>query len=258
MSKALKRLGTTLLIIGIALVIGMFFVKFPVATQVPYQVQAPYEAQVPYQVEVPYNDTVTQSQILDHRETYQIQTGHYAYSKFDLEAGVDNSVSVYITNPSQFSSASLLGFPTSSLSRQVAVQSGILSYQIPSAGTYYVIINPYVSDVNVASYKSELQWQEQVTKYRNETQYKTETQYRNETHYKTENIYTSNTLGINIGIALLVFGSIVTGLSFFNLKPITLNPKKLNTVTCAYCGSTYKKKIERCPHCGARKNTYFS
>ena len=76
----------------------------------------------------------------------------------------DNTVSVYITNPSQFSSASLLGFPTSSFSRKTMTPSGTLSYQIPSAGTYYVIIHPSVSDVNVASYKSELQWPEQVTK----------------------------------------------------------------------------------------------
>ena len=154
---------------------------------------------------------------------------------------VDNTVSVYITNPSQFSSASLLGFPTSSFARKLTVKSGTLSYQIPTAGTYYVIITPFMSDVNVASYKSELQWQEEVTKYRSETQYQTET------------IYTSSILGINAGIGLLVLGSITTGLSFLNLKPNNLNPKKMSSVTCAYCGSIYSKKMDKCPNCGARK-----
>lgn len=236
MSKAIKGLAIAVLIIGIVLSATMFVVKFPVATQVPYQVQVPYQA------------TETQTQNLDHRENYQIQGGHLAYSHFDLEAGkslvvtwqVDNTVSVYIATPSQFDSAKLLGVPTSSLSRQQMTGSGTLTYQIPSAGTYYVIISPFMSDVNVASYKSDLQWQEQVTKYRTETQYRTET------------IYTSSTFGINLGISILVLGCILTPLSFVNIKPMIKKTKNLNKVTCDYCNTTYSKQLDKCPHCGAR------
>jgi hypothetical protein len=262
MSKALKGLGIAVLIIGIVLSATMLFYRYPVATQVPYQVQVPYEAQVPYQVEVPYNDSVTQTQNLDHRENYQIQTGHAAYSKFTLETGnnlvvtcqTDNTISAYVVTPSQFSMVQLLGSPTSSLARKTNTPSGSLSYQIPSAGTYYVVLSPSLNDVNVASYKSDLQWQEQVTKYRNETQYKTETQYRTE----TQSVYTSSSLGINLGITISVLGAILTALSFVNLKPImkqTKNLKNLNVVTCNYCNTTYKKTLDKCPHCGARKKT---
>ncbi len=236
MSNALKGLCVAVLIVGIVLSATMFIVKFPVATQVPYQVQVPYEA------------TETKTQNLDHRESYQIQSGHLAYSNFDLEAGkslvvtwqVDNTVSVYITTPSQFDSAKLLGIPTSSLSREQMTGSGTLSYQIPSAGTYYVIISPYMSDVNVASYKSDLQWQEQVTKYRSETRYQYET------------IYTSSTFGINLGVSILVLGCILTPLSFVNIKPMIKKTKNFNKVTCDYCNTTYDKHIDKCPHCGAR------
>ncbi len=259
MPKTLKRLGISICVIGTILLVSMLFVKFPVATQVPYEVQRPYQTQVPYEIQVAYNETETQNEVLDHKETYQIQSGHYAYSHFDLDAGktlvvtwqVDRTVSIYITNPTQFSSASLLGFPTSSLARQVGVQSGTLSYEIPSFGTYYVIIHPYSGDVNVASYKSELQWQQEMTKYRNETQYRTETQYRSEIQYMTETIYSSSTLGINSGIGLVVLGSLAIGFSFVNLKPISF--KKLKSSTCAYCNSTYSKKVDKCPNCGARK-----
>jgi hypothetical protein len=237
MSKALKRLGIAILIIGIVISLGMSLYKYPVATQVPYDVQVPYQA------------TETQTQNLDHKENYQIQTGHYAYSKFDLQTGdnlvvswqTDNTVSVYITNPAQFSSAALLGSPMSSLARKTMTPSGTLSYQVPSAGTYYVIISPYLNDVNVASYKSELQWQEQVTKFRTET------------NYRTETIYTSSTFGINLGITVLVVGSITTALSFINIKPLVKKAKNINTVTCNYCNTTYNKTLEKCPHCGARK-----
>jgi hypothetical protein len=261
MPKALKKLGIAILLIGVALSLAMLFYRYPVATQVPYQVQVPYEAEVPYQVEVAYNDTVTQAQTLDHRENYQIQTGHYSNSHFDLESGktlvvtwqVDNTVSVYVTTSSQFDSASLLGFPTSSLARKVATSSGNLSYQVPNAGTYYVIITPYLNDVNVASYKSELQWQEQVTKYRNETRYRNETQYRTETQYKTESVYTSSTFGVNLGISVLVLGAFLTILSFLNLKSLRLKTERLNRNTCDYCGTIYKRDLDKCPHCGARK-----
>ncbi len=236
MSKALKGLGIAVLIIGLVVSATMFFYRYPVATQVPYQVQ------------VPYQETITQIQNLDHRENYQIQSGHLAYSHFDLEAGkslvvtwqVDNTVSVYITTPSQFNSAKLLGIPTSSLTRSQMTGSGTLSYQIPSAGTYYVIISPFMNDVNVASYKSDLQWQEQVTKERTETRYRTET------------IYTSSTFGINLGISVLVLGSILTTISFVNMKPLLAKTKNVNKVTCDYCNTTYKKGLDKCPHCGAR------
>lgn len=237
MSKGLKRLGIAILIMGLVLSSAMFLMKFPTATEVPYQTQVPYQV------------TETQTQPLDHRENYQIQTGHFAYSNFTLESGktlvvtwqTDTSVSVYVVTPSQFSMVKLLGSPTSSLARQTMTASGSLSYQITSAGTYYVVISPFLNDVNVASYKSELQWQEQVTKYRTVTEYRTET------------VYTSSSFGINVGITLLVLGSIATALGFVDLKPIIVNTKKLNTQTCDYCGSTYKRNFDKCPHCGARK-----
>lgn len=237
MSKAIKRLGISILIIGLVLSATMFLYRFPTTIQVPYQVQVPYQA------------TETQTQPLDHKENYQIQTGHFAYSDFTLEAGknlvvtwqTDNTVSVYVVTPSQFNTVKLLGLPTSSLARQTMTPSGSLSYQIPSAGTYYVVISPFLNDVNVASYKSELQWQEQVTKYRTETQYRTDT------------IYTSNTFGINLGIGVSVLGSILTALSFVNLKPIMVKTKSLNHVTCDYCGITYERNLDKCPNCGARK-----
>jgi hypothetical protein len=239
MPKALKRLGIAVIIFGLVLSSAMFLIKFPTATHVPYQVQ------------VPYQDTVTQTQPLDHRENYQIQSGHMAYSHFDLEAGknlvvtwqVDNLVSVYVTTPSQFDWVKLFGTPLDSFSRKTATSSGTLSYQISSAGTYYVIIIPYTGDINVASYKSELQWQEQVTKYRTETQYRTET------------IFTSSAFGINLGITVLVLGSIATALSFVNIQPLFKKAKNINTITCDYCNTTYKKTFEKCPHCGARKRT---
>jgi hypothetical protein len=239
MSKALKGIAIAILIVGIVLSATMFTVKFPVATQVPYQVQVPYQA------------TETQTQNLDHKENYQIQSGHLAYSHFDLEAGkslvvtwqVDNTVSVYVTTPSQFDSAKLLGIPTSSLTRDQMTGSGTLSYQIPSAGTYYVIISPFMSDVNVASYRSDLQWQEQVTKERTETRYRTET------------IYTSSTFGINLGISVLVLGSLLTALSFVNFKPLLVRTKSLNKIQCDYCNTSYKKSLDQCPHCGARNKS---
>jgi hypothetical protein len=221
----------------------MFIYTFPTAIQVPHQVQVPYQA------------TETQTQALDHKENYQIQTGHFAYSDFTLEAGkklvvtwqTDNTVSVYVVTPSQFDMVKLLGSPTSSLERQTMTPSGSLSYQISSAGTYYVVISPFLNDVNVVSYKSELQWQEQVTKYRTETQYRTET------------IYTSSTFGINLGISLSVLGSILTVLSFVNLtswvvkvKSIVFNRKDPENINCEYCGTDYKKTHDKCPNCGAR------
>jgi redox-regulated HSP33 family molecular chaperone len=180
--------------------------------------------------------------------------GGYAYSNFTLSSGntwvvtwqTDSPVSVYIFNPSQYSTVKLLGVPITALDSKLSTPSGSLSYQVPQDGFYYVVItnpNGLQNVVNVASYKSELQWQEQVTKYRTETQYKTET------------IYTSSTLGINLGIAVLVLGSILTALSFVNLKSIMTKTKNLNTVTCDYCNTTYKKNLDKCPHCGARKKT---
>jgi hypothetical protein len=245
MSKALKSLGIAVLIIGLVLSATMFLYKFPTATQVPYQVQ------------VPYQDTVTQTQTLDHRENYQIAAGGYAYSNFTLESGktwvvtwqTDSPVSVYILNPSQYSTVQLLGVPITALASQSSTPSGSLSYQIPQDGFYYIVItnpNGLQNVVNVAAYKSELQWQEQVTKYRTETDYRTET------------IYTSSAFGINLGISVIVLGSLLTALSFVNLKPIVIKTKKLkhvNEVTCDYCNTIYKKSIDKCPNCGARKKS---
>ena len=244
MNKTLKILGVTIIIVGLAFSLAMLLYKFPTSIQVPYQVQ------------IPYQDMQTQAQMLDHKETYQIQSGHYAYSHFDLESGktlvvtwqVDNTVSVYITTPSQFSSASLLGFPTSSLARKVATSSGSLSYQVNSAGTYYVIIHPYINDVNVASYKSELQWQEQVTKYRTETNYQTETTYR--TSFE----------GLYLGLGVLAFGVATTAVGFANMPPlfkkkeiVFVESEALEGFVCDYCGTIYKKIEDGCPTCGARK-----
>jgi hypothetical protein len=225
---------------GIVISVGMSLYRYPVATQVPYDVQ------------VPYQDTVTQTQTLDHKENYQIPSGHLAYSNFTLESGktwvvtwqTDSPVSVYILNPSQYSTIQLLGVPITALDSKLSTPSGSLSYQIPQDGFYYVVItnpNGLLNVVNVASYKSELQWQEQVTKYRTET------------HYRTETIYSSSSFGINLGISVLVLGSILTAVSFVNLKPIVLKTKSLNVVTCDYCNTTYKKNLDKCPHCGARK-----
>jgi hypothetical protein len=239
MSKALKGLGIAVLIIGLLVSVGMSLYRYPVAAQVPYQVQ------------VPYQESVTQSQTLDHRENYQIPAGSYVYSNFTLQSRktwvvswqTDSPVSVYILNPSQYSTVQLLGVPFTALDSQLSTPSGTLSYQIPQGGFYYVIItnpNGLQSVVNVASYKSELQWQDQVTKYRTETQYRTET------------IFTSSTFGINLGISVLVLGSILTALSFLNLKPIVMKARTANKVTCDYCNTTYKKSLDKCPHCGAR------
>lgn len=239
-SDYLKRVGIAVLIIGLLLSFGMFLYKFPTATQFPYQTQ------------VPYQDTQTQTQLLDHRENYQIPAGGFVYSNFTLESGktwvvtwqTDSPVSVYILNPSQYSVVELLGAPITALDRELSTPSGSLSYQIPENGFYYVVItnpNGLLNVVNVASYKSELQWQEQVTEYKTVTAYRTET------------IYTSSSLGINLGLSFLVVGSILTALSYVNLKPIILETKKLNKVTCDYCGTTYKSKLDNCPHCGARK-----
>ena len=244
MSKAVKVLGIVILIVGITVFQAMNYLTFPTSLQVPYHRQESYQ------------EEVTQTQLLDHRENYQIQSGHYAYSKFDLEAGkklvmtwqVDNTVSTYITTPSQFSSASLLGFPTSSLAREVAVQSGTLSYQISSSGTYYVIIRPYISDVNVAAYKSELQWQETVTKYRTVTD------------YKTEVVYNTSSQGISLGFNVIILGSIVTALGFVNytklfntVRTMFVKTKNRNLWTCEYCASRFNKTIDKCPNCGARR-----
>ncbi len=100
-----------------------------------------------------------------------------------------------------------------------------------------------MNDVNVASYKSDLQWQEQVTKYRTET------------HYKAETIYTTYTFGIYLWISVLVLGSVLTALGFVNFKPIMLKTKNINSITCDYCKTIYKKNSDKCPHCGARKKT---
>jgi hypothetical protein len=212
----LKRLGIAILIIGLALSGTMFFYKFPTTTQVTYQTQ------------VPYQDTVNQTQTLDHRENYQIQAGQFAYSNFTADSGktlvvtwqIDNPVAVYLITSSEFSTVKLLGFPISSLASEPLTYGGSLSYQILSNGTYYVVIRPALFNVYVTSYKAELQWQEQVTKYRNETDLRTET------------TYVSSSFGINLGIGISVLGSILTALGFVNLKPIIEKNKKLKNLTC--------------------------
>ncbi len=176
MSKVLKRIGIALLIVGLVLSVAMFFYKYPTTLQVPYEKQ------------VAYQDSQTQTQVLDHRENYQIPAGGFAYSNFTLESGktcvvswqTDSPVSVYILNPSQYSNFKLLGVAFSALASKLSTPSGSLSYQIPENGFYYVAINNpngLLNVVNVAFYKSELQWQEQVTKYRTVSEYRTETVY---------------------------------------------------------------------------------
>jgi hypothetical protein len=244
MPKKLRNIGLVILILGSLFAAGMLLYKFPTPVQVPH------EKQVAYQVDE------TQTQLLDHRENYQILTGHWAYSNFTLEAGktlvvswqTDTSVSVYVMSSSQYSSFRLLGISFDALARKTTTPSGSLSYQIPNAAKYYVVINPVLSDVNVASYKSELQWQESVTKYRTVTEYTTET------------VYVTSSQGINLGLTVLALGVVLTVLSFVNLTPLFKNAnmvisktKNYNTLTCDYCNTTYDKTKDRCPHCGARR-----
>lgn len=249
MPKTLKYLGVTIFVIGLAVTLAMTFHQFPT------QVQVPYEKQVQYQ------EYETQTQLLDHRENYQISAGHFAYSNFSLEAGktlkvtwqTDSEVSIHILSQTQFSTFKLLGTTYPTLASKRSTPSGSLSYQIPATATYYVTINdPNAvitgNIVNVGSYKSELQWQELVTKYRTETDYRTETVYRNSLE------------GVNLGISLSVVGVIVTSLGLANLsrylnnaKMLIVKIRKRNTFTCQYCGSEYKKEREECPHCGARR-----
>lgn len=238
MSKALKGLGIAIVIIGIVLSASMFIIQFPTTAQVPYQVQ------------VPYQTTETQTQNLDHKENYQIPASHWAYSNFTLDAGktlvfswsTDSSVSAYVLSSSQYSSFRLLGIAFSALASKTASPSGTITYQVQDTELYFVVItNPSsMNPVNVASYSSNLQWQQEVTKYRTETQYRTET------------VYSTSSFGINLGISVLVLGCIITPLSFVNIKPIMIKAKTINRSTCVYCGSTYKKNLDQCPHCGAR------
>lgn len=206
--KELKGKRKILAGIGfIILIFGSTVYASAMSIQVPFQVQVPYGKQVAYQ------EYETRTQLLDHRENYQITTA--ASSNFELEAGktlvttwkTDGSVAVYILNPSQYSVFKFIGFLGSSLMSKTFTSSDSLSYPITEAGKYYVVINNLFFDkVNVTSYKSELQWQEAVTKYKTETEYRAEIQYR------------PDNAKANIGAITSVLGVTIIAVSFTNIK----------------------------------------
>jgi len=182
---------------NVGIVVGFLVILVIVIVGVPLidvDVKESYIDSEPYEVQIPYTVTETMEETIGASGIRTLEAGHYLYWDSDLNRGVDvafsfsasDTVNSYIFTHTQYNMFQGEGYVDYYEKRLTEVESGMIGYYIPAAGTYYFVVHNMHSgfwgfgakDIILNSCSIEASWEEEVTHYRTETQYRTVTKYR--------------------------------------------------------------------------------